>query len=197
MLQYIMPSIMHRSVKSIDDLRVKMAVNQWEKFKKQRDNNQNKNKEEITTLVNIFLEQIGISINAEFNNIVKVKSKEEKIKGRISYTDIKQQSGISCKEDIVWIKFNRSGCISVVGVGCDIYFTSKTKEETSAGKINIFLKQLEADEEHEWDEESILVFPLIGLNKLEGIDRSDIESGIGNYLIANDVPILDYYSHNY
>ena len=26
---------------------------------------------------------------------------------------------------------------------------------------------------------------------------SDIESGIGNYLIDNDVPILDYYSHNY
>ena len=79
--------------------------------------------------------------------------------------------------------------ISVIGTGCDIYFTEKTKEETSAGKINIFLGQ-------NWDETSVLVFPLKDLDKSK-YSRSDIESGIGNYLIANDVPLLDYYSHNY
>lgn len=172
-----------------DDLRVKMAKEQWNKFKKQKINNQNDYKEMIITLVNEFLERIGIGINTEFNNDVEVKSGEERIKGRISYFAIKQKSGILCKEDIVWIKFNKSGCISVVGVGCDIYFTQKAKVETSAGKINAFLKQ-------EWDEESVLIFPLINLDKLS-FNRSDIESGVGNYLIANEIPILDYYSHNY
>ena len=63
-----------------------------------------------------------------------------------------------------------------------------------------FLKQLNQDENpenYEWDEGTVLVFPLINLKKLKDLDRSDIESGIGNYLIDNDVPILDYYSHNY
>lgn len=190
MLEYIMPSIMHRSVNESDNLRVKMAEKQLDKFMMQKQNNQHKDKKQITMLVNEFLEQIGIGINAEFDNEVKVKSEKGRTKGRISYFEIKQRSGISCKEDIVWIKFNKSGCISVVGVGCDIFFTQKTKEGTSAGKINKFLKQ-------EWDEKSVLIFPLIGLDDLGSFDRSDIESGIGNYLIANDVPILDYYSHNY
>lgn len=93
------------------------------------------------------------------------------------------------KENIVWMKFKLNGCISVIGAGGDIYFTPKTKERTSAGKINTYLNQ-------KWDEESVLVFPLIGLEKSD-YDRSDIESGIGNYLIANEIPILDFYSHNY
>lgn len=81
------------------------------------------------------------------------------------------------------------GCISVVGVGCDIYFTEKTKTTTSSGRINTYLEQ-------EWDEEIVLVFPLIGIEQTS-FNRSDIESGVGNYLIANGIPILDYYSHNY
>ena len=189
MLRYVMPSIRHRSINTEDDLRVKMAEIQWKKFEEQKCNKQNKDKAAIVKLVNEFLEKIGIYINDKFDNNVKVKSAEEKNRGRISYSDIKKESGIICKEDIVWIKLNTNGCISVIGVGCDIYFTQKTKLKTSAGKINTFLKQ-------EWDEESVLVFPLIGLDKLS-FSRSDIESGIGNYLIANDIPILDYYSHNY
>lgn len=189
MLQYIMPSIKHRRVLGKNDLRVKMAEKQLDRFQEQKANNESKNKKEIIELVNTFLKLIGIGINPEFNNEVEVKSEKETSKGRISYFDIKHQAGISCKEDIVWIKFNKCGCISVVGVGCDIYFTPKTKSTTSSGKINEYLKQ-------EWDEESVLVFPLIGLDKLD-FDRSDIESGIGNYLITNEVPILDYYSHNY
>lgn len=80
----------------------------------------------------------------------------------------------------------------MIGVGCDIQFTKKAKENTSAGKINTFLGG-----ENEWDEKHVLIFPLNGIEKLEEFNRSDIESGIGNYLIAKNVPILDYYSHNY
>ena len=48
-----------------------------------------------------------------------------------------------------------------------------------------------------WDDSFFVVFPLIGLKKgKEGNkQRHDIETGIGNYLILNDVPIIDYYSH--
>lgn len=189
MLEYIMPSVKHRRVLEENDLRVKMAKKQLDRFQAQTANNESKSKKEIIELVNTFLKQIGIGINPKFNNEIKIKGKKDVYRGRISYFDIKQQSGISRKEDIVWIKFNLNGCISVIGVGCDIYFTPKTKETTSSGKINTYLKQ-------EWNEESVLVFPLIGLEKSD-YDRSDIESGIGNYLIANEVPILDYYSHNY
>ena len=49
----------------------------------------------------------------------------------------------------------------------------------------------------EWDEEVILIFPLIGLREGTGRtkQRHELETGIGNYLITKDVPIIDYYSH--
>lgn len=34
-------------------------------------------------------------------------------------------------------------------------------------------------------------------NPPEGLQRGDIERGVGNYLISKNVPILDFYSHNY
>ena len=48
-----------------------------------------------------------------------------------------------------------------------------------------------------WDDSFFVIFPLIGLEKgKEGEkQRHDMEIGIGNYLILNDVPIIDYYSH--
>lgn len=189
MLKYIMPSIKHRGVSRNNDIRVKMARKQLDEFELQKAHNQNKNKKEVIELVNTFLNQIGIGIDPNFNNEINVKSGKYVYRGRISYFNIKQQTGILCKEDIVWIKLNTNGCISVVGVGCDIYFTEKTKTTTSSGRINTYLEQ-------EWDEKTVLVFPLIGIEQTS-FNRSDIESGVGNFLIANGVPILDYYSHNY
>lgn len=46
-----------------------------------------------------------------------------------------------------------------------------------------------------WDTSFVLIFPLKNIPK--GFDRGSIECGIGNYLIHNGVPILDFYSHNY
>ena len=78
--------------------------------------------------------------------------------------------------------------ISVIGTSEDIFFTKNTKDKSSSGKINEKLKL-------EWVEDYVYIFPL--LNIPEGLYRSDIESGIGNYLIDKGFPILDYYSHNY
>ena len=88
----------------------------------------------------------------------------------------------------MWIKFATDGRISVVGVGCDISFTDYAKKNTSAGRI---INELGLD----WNDDEVLIFPL--KNIPEGLKRSDIESGIGNYLISKKVPILDFYSHNF
>ncbi|MEE1249860.1 MAG: hypothetical protein UHU19_11640, partial [Lachnospiraceae bacterium] len=49
----------------------------------------------------------------------------------------------------------------------------------------------------EWDESFVLVFPLEGIGKNCKYNRHQIEIAIGNYLLKNNVPIIDYYSHNY
>lgn len=67
---------------------------------------------------------------------------------------------------------------------CDIYFTDFAEKNTTAGRINQILNQ-------KWDDTVVLVFPLVNIP--DGLNRSDIESGIGNYLISQGVPILDYY----
>lgn len=107
---------------------------------------------------------------------------------RIDYAKIKSENNLDDKNNIVWIKFATNGFISVIGTGCDIYFTDNIKNVTTSGLINQKL-------DLEWDENMVLIFPLKNIPK--GLNRSDIESGIGNYLISKGVPILDFYSHNY
>ena len=66
MLEYIMPSIKHRSISTEDDLRVKMARIQLQKFEEQKREKKNKDKTEIAKLVNAFLKQLGITIDEKF-----------------------------------------------------------------------------------------------------------------------------------
>ena len=47
----------------------------------------------------------------------------------------------------------------------------------------------------EWDESFVLVFPLRKLKESWGYSRHNIEMAIGNYLIEQNVPIIDFYSH--
>ena len=95
----------------------------------------------------------------------------------------------------MWKKFSKidseNNIFSFIGTSCDIFFTEKAKKTTSAGIINNKLNL-------EWNEEIVLIITLDSYPEgLEYLNRSDIESGIGNYLISKNVPILDYYSHNY
>lgn len=46
----------------------------------------------------------------------------------------------------------------------------------------------------EWDDSFVLVFPLVDIPSCY---KGDIERAIGNYLIDNEVPIIDFFSHNY
>lgn len=151
-------------------------------------------KDKIKELVNKFLKSLEMEAisNSEY---LPRKVTDRNIGRRINYSKIwnDNKPEQAEKEDIVWIKFvetkeGENRHISVIGVGCDISFSDDTKKSTSSGQI---LKELNL----EWDDKEILIFPL--KNIPVGLKRSDIESGIGNYLIYNKVPILDFYSHNF
>lgn len=112
---------------------------------------------------------------------------EENLYGPIS------GSGGNCK-DLVWMKFTDQGFLGVVAASSDINFFIPKDGETdvsnrnTAGIIVYTLKQ-------SWDRSFVLAFPLKSIP--EDLKCSDIETGIGNYLIDKNVPILDYYSHRY
>lgn len=187
-LKWIMPSIKTRTVPSnisedVFNFRIEKAKEQLTK--------QAVDIEIIVEYVNEFLCSLGMGkIESGKAQVVTNKSKLRRIDYAKIYLD--NINGMERKENIVWIKFSirpdDKKIISVIGTGCDIFFTQKTKDETTAGRINQYLNL-------EWDDSIVLIFPLIRIPK--GLNRSDIESGIGNYLIFKGVPILDFYSHNY
>jgi hypothetical protein len=147
-------------------------------------------KTKIKEYVNEFLNLVGM-------NKVKILSKKL---DSINYSDIKKDYGLEDSKDIVWLKFSATGYLCTVACSNDINL-----QEVAAGKdVNekakngrflyntsaVIMKKLKM----KWDEE-VLIVPLQDIPK--GFSRHDIETGIGNYLISKDVPILDYYSHNY
>ena len=173
---YIMPSIENRSLKTCPkedeyNFRITKA--------KQQASMEPVNRDTIVKYVNEFLAGLGM---IEINH-PHIKPKERETR-RIDYCNINQES----KEDIVWIKFTTDNYISVIGTSCDISFSQYAMDNTTAGIINKVLDK-------RWDETDVLIFPLKKIP--EHLNRSDIESGIGNYLISKGVPILDFYSHNY
>ncbi len=178
-LDWIFPSIKNRTFSKKSDterynFRIEKAKQQLKLEPVSREN--------IIEYVNEFL--VGLGMEHVDNPRVKPKNREKR---RFDYYEINPES----KEDIVWIKFSKTekgDYISVIGTSCDISFSEKAKNETSAGIIN---QELEI----EWDEKEVLIFPLRKIP--DYLYRSDIESGIGNYLISKGVPILDYYSHNF
>lgn len=101
--------------------------------------------------------------------------------------------GLVSAKQLVWMKFTRDGYLGVVAASNDINFNTSTnsyKIINSCGK--------------EWDESFVLIFPLdfesgyydkFKENTWQQVSK--VEAAIGNYLIANNVPILDYFSHNY
>lgn len=159
--------------------------------------------EYIIKLVNSFIEAYGLKVYVG-NNIVKTNN--------INLTEFNKNTkqtynGITSEKDIIWIKFadNRVG---VVACSNDINFDiPSTKDEydeiifTRSGKKKGWKYNTSGILVHsvnlKWDDSFFVVFPLIGLEKgKEGKkQRHDIETGIGNYLILNHIPIIDYYSH--
>lgn len=135
--------------------------------------------EKIIEYVNEFLLMMGMETiknpKIEYDN--KQNFKERLKKMTVNLDD---------ERDIVWMKFTADGYLGVVGTSNDINFD----DVNTSGKIIRYLQK-------EWDDSFILMFPLIKSPQNPNIlDRHLMESGIGNYLISKDVPILDFYSHN-
>lgn len=172
----------------------------FQKAKKQLEKAKSKeiSKEEIKEYVNEFLHELGMKKTAYF----------ESQTNSLDYLKIKECYGLKDIRDIVWVKFTKSGCVGVVASSNDINFeipscniTPGNKEEynkkssvkgrkweyNTSGIIIHYLKE-------EWNEEKVLIVPLPDTKRFK---RGDIERGIGNWLIEKDVPILDFYSHNY
>lgn len=123
---------------------------------------------------------------------------------KVDYKKIQRENGLEDHRDIVWMKFTRDGYLGVVAVSNDIGFDIPSSCEEYNQKIQykssfrwkfstagILIHSLGKQR----DDSFALVFPLKNMPK--GYKRHHIEMGIGNYLIANGVPMLDFYSHNY
>jgi hypothetical protein len=115
------------------------------------------------------------------------------------YRKIKETYCLNDERDIIWMKFTeKERHLGVVASGNDVNFQlpstkcdynkkneRKREFNTSGILVHAYGKS--------WNKEFILVFPLCNIP--DGLCRGHIERGIGNYLIKNNVPILDYYSH--
>lgn len=96
---------------------------------------------------------------------------------------MKEKYELNNRKHLIWMKFTIDGYLGVVAASDDINFDMTN----TSGKIISHLNK-------QWKQDFVLVFPLPNIGDKE---RSDIECGIGNYLIDKGVPILDFYSHQY
>ena len=158
----------------------------------------------IIKLTNKFLLMCGISCVKE----PRVDSPKGKLKdSKAFYEQIMRNYKLNDKRDIVWMKFSDDGFLGVVASSIDINFLlpistadyaktndGKPKSENNDWIFNnsgIIIHRLDK----KWCEDYLLVFPLSIIP--DELTRSHIECGIGNFLIANNVPLLDYYSHRF
>ncbi len=152
--------------------------------------------ETIALYVNEFLAALGMKTEEHPKLEIPEGMIDEELDGYLGeklYAALPEK-GASCKKDLVWMKFTKDGFLGVVAASNDVNFDIPGEEEVDVYKrttAGIIVRSLGKS----WNREFILKFPLIGIP--EGLTRGDVEAGIGNYLIARGVPILDLYSYRY
>ena len=158
----------------------------------------------IIKLVNDLLETIGIK---------PVEEKQAKINPNgINYDELKRIHNLADVHDIVWMKFTKSGHVGVVASSNDVNFDipcDSSQYDIRVQRYNSYEKRNKEEWKYntsgilvhsvgeQWDESFVLVFPLESNEKPCKYDRHMVETAVGNYLEENNVPIIDYYSHNY
>ncbi len=157
-------------------------------------------KEEIIRLILTFLKEVGIATSS--NPQIAVNE--------IDYSKIKANYNLDNERDIVWLKFTEDGYLGVVATSNDINFDIPDCKEDYDKKhwvYNVYSKRKEKNWIYNsagilvhkigkrWDTSFALLFPLANIPA--GYSRKDVETAIGNMLIENGVPIIDYYSHIY
>ena len=127
--ELIKPQIRKRSVKNENSFRVVMAKRQLKKYEEMKISSEEMRCKIITT-VKIVLGKLGMELPDDYNCVIELRDKN------IDYKTILGRFDLNEDDDIVWIKLNKNGCISVVGTSQDISFDEDTKNNTSSGKIN-------------------------------------------------------------
>lgn len=169
--RYVIPTYGDKSIESDDCFRYRMA-----KF-------QSKcaviSYGKIIELVDELLKKLSITYQTNpYRNLIEQPMDSN------AYADLKNMNpGMKDEKDIVWLKFTKNGFLGVVATSSDINF----RMDNTSGKIIDSVGEC-------WNEDYVLIFPLENIPS--GWNRHLVESAVGNYLIDNGVPILDYYSHN-
>lgn len=160
---------------------------------KEQANMEQQTPERIIELVNDLLRELGMEQEKSAKKTIQIHKGisasikdiydniDHNLNGRESTDKVPKQQ---TKTDIIWLKFTEDGFLGVVAKGRDINFR---ENNTSSKMIEEACKS--------WNKEFVLVFPLINIPK--NLTANKIERMIGNYLIENNVPIIDFYSHNW
>lgn len=150
----------------------------------------------------------------EIESILLECLKEKKIDGvvkrislegtHINYEQISEKCKTSDAGHLIWIVFLKDGHVAVVGAGKDIGFPTKGKIGTG-----YILDCLRIEGKNvEWNKNEVIIIPIKGLTTSSvGIPkdkehyrcllecRNGVEHCIGEYLLKNNVPIINLYSH--
>lgn len=163
-------------------------------------------RDKIIEWTNDFIKAYGLKVY-EGNNVIKAEHNSELTEDFLKNFNknvTKKYEGLNSKKDIIWMKFTKCKRLGVVACSNDINFDiPESKEEYDEAKkiVDGKIKQWKYNTSGiivdsqglEWDKSFVLVFPLFGLEGTK--QRHELETGIGNYLIKKEVPIIDYYSH--
>lgn len=173
--------------------------------------------DEIINLTNSFLQGNGLkpvdnpkftSFSVDNSDKTVVGKNNDKLEDKINDHFGLVKNPLNKPSHVIWMKFAKNGQLGVVAASNDYNFdippSSDVYDETTNGKpkckcnkwtkwkyttSGIILHKLNL----EWDESFLLIFPLHGIENIQR--RNLIETGVGNFLIENDVPIIDFYSH--
>lgn len=130
-----------------------------------------------------------LKLNKIDGNAYKISPKE------INYSDICNKNKTNGEGHIIWVQFVKGGHVAVVGAGKDIGFP-KGKRGTWS-----IIKDVDGVQ---WETSEVIIVPIRGLDAgsvgIKNVDnvlkcRNGVEHCIGDYLIDNGVPILNFYQH--
>lgn len=163
-------------------------------------------KQKIITLIRAYLQECLQEYSVDYLEYLKTLGDE----ANVVYTDeisteefnrniMKLYSNLNCEKDVLWLKFTNTGHLGVVASSNDVNFDippskdvydEREKRKWKYSTSGIIVHYVGT----EWDTTFFLVFPLPNLPG-DKKSRHEIEVGVGNYLIENGIPILDFYSH--
>ena len=169
--------------------RFKPTIAERKKEAKRQNDGDAKAKEYICEILEKALDEIARKTENNVKGKVLLKKPEE-----IDYEQIKEEYNTNDASHIIFIQFTKKGHVAVVGAGKDMSFSKKVSRGTWA--------IISAIEDVEWDNESVIVIPISNIKNCrikQGDNiltyRNGVEHYLGDYLLKNEIPILNRYQH--